>query len=121
MLYPKGYFHLKEKMVTFIAVPHLITKPIQHLKMRPFFKNQTDSKPPHEHHISYRHNVGEEVFFMYMNGVRKAIVTNVVIKKSRKATDIWCVVDKNPCGPLHSKTFREEELYSTKAELLESL
>lgn len=83
--------------------------------MKPFFKNQP------KYQVSYKHDIGDEVYFMYMNGVRKAKVTNVIIKKSKKAIDIWCVIDKNPCGVVHTKTFREEELYRTKTELLDSL
>ena len=73
------------------------------------------------YHITFKHEINDEVYFMYMNRIRNARITHVTIRKDRKGTDIWYVIDKNPCGEVHTKTFRESELYSTKAELLDSL
>lgn len=81
-------------------------------------KSPTKTKP---YQISYKHEINDIVYFLYMNTVHKSRINNVIIKKDRKATDIWYIITKNPCGKMHPKTFREDELFSTKEELLSSL
>ena len=71
--------------------------------------------------IAFNHEVKDEVYFMYMNGVRKAYITHVIIRKDKRGVEIWYVIDKNTCGDVHVKTFRESELFRTKTDLLESL
>ncbi len=71
--------------------------------------------------ITFKHEINDEVYFMYMNEVRKAHVTHVTIRKDKRGVEIWYVINKNPCGSMHTKTFRENELFSSKANLLESL
>jgi len=73
------------------------------------------------HQITFKHEINEEVYFMYMNKVRSARIIHISIKKDKRGVEIWYVIDKNPCGSSHTKNFNENELFGSKADLLESL
>ena len=71
--------------------------------------------------IETKMDVGDYGYFLFQSKVRKQKITAIEIRVTVDGHSIDYLINTNPCGNQYTRYFRENLIFKTKEELLESL